>query len=490
MPASEKRWSKKDKPNVVVFLTDQQRWDTSSLHGNPMDLMPNFERIARRGTHFSKCFTCQPVCGPARSSIQTGLYPTETRVYRNGPQLPEDIPTLAKYFNAAGYHTGYIGKWHLGGTRFSPMRNEQEPVPEARRGGYTDWLGADLLEFCSDAYDTVLYNESNEPVHLPGYRVDALTDAAVRWIDKRSRDQQQQQHQPFFLFLSFLEPHHQNTSDSFPAPDGYEEKYADCWVPPDLRELGGSSAYQLPGYYGMVKRLDECLGRVLDALKSLELEDDTIVLFTSDHGCHFKTRNAEYKRSCHESSIRIPAAAQGPGFDGGGEVSSLVSIADLAPSLMEAAGIPQDLLERKMAMQGSSVMPLVRGDGKREPWEDTVFIQISESQVGRAVRTQRWKYGVTAPDKDPHADACSKRYEEEFLYDLKHDPYELVNLIGMDVYRPAADRLKEALKAWLIEIESIDAEITDAPVRETPGQRVITDADLPMNAVEWSGRNG
>ncbi|WJH35460.1 sulfatase-like hydrolase/transferase [Paenibacillus sp. CC-CFT747] len=139
--------------------------------------------------------------------------------------------------------------------------------------------------------------------------MDALTDAAIRYIDERKED-------PFFLFISYLEPHHQNHLDDYPPPDGYRELFTGGWVPPDLASLSGTAHQHLGGYYGMVKRIDEALGRLLDALKSLKLDRNTIVLFTSDHGCHFKTRNKEYKRSAHESSIRIPTAVCGPGFEG------------------------------------------------------------------------------------------------------------------------------------------------------------------------------
>ncbi len=165
-----------ERPNVVVFFTDQQRWDTTGLHGNPLDLTPNLDRLARAGTHVAHSFTCQPVCAPARSSLQTGLYATATGVWRNGIPLPPDLPTLAQHFGAAGYATGYIGKWHLAA---------EEPVTAPRRGGYDYWLASNALEFTSDAYDTVLYDGDNQPVKLPGYRVDALTDAAIRFIDDR-----------------------------------------------------------------------------------------------------------------------------------------------------------------------------------------------------------------------------------------------------------------------------------------------------------------
>ena len=282
-----------EKPNVIVFFTDQQRWDSTGVHGNPLDLTPNFDRMARQGTHLHTTVTCQPVCGPARSCLQTGMYATTTGCFRNAIPLPQDARTLAHFFGEGGYDTGYIGKWHLAD------RGVAGPVPEANRGGYQSWLASNALEFTSDAYDTVMYDNEGAAVKLPGYRVDALTDAAIRYVD----DHQQN---PFFLFLSYIEPHHQNHIDDYPPPDGYRERYAGRWTPPDLLALGGSSQQHLGGYWGMIKRLDEALGRLLDALKSLGLDENTIVLYTTDHGCHFKTRNDEYKRSCHEA-VGAPA---------------------------------------------------------------------------------------------------------------------------------------------------------------------------------------
>ena len=239
------------RPNVIVFFTDQQRWDSTGVHGNPLDLTPNFDRLAAEGTHLYNAFTPQPVCGPARACLQTGLYATQTGCYTNGIPLPQDAFTLARAFGQAGYRTGYIGKWHL-------SRGEDEgPVPQEYRGGYMDWLAANMLEFTSDAYQTTLYDEEGRAVHLPGYRVDALTDAAIRYIDQhQSATFRSPQAAPFFLFLSFLEPHFQNHRDDYPAPTGYAERYTGRWTPPDLQALCGGTAYQhLPGYWGMVKDL-------------------------------------------------------------------------------------------------------------------------------------------------------------------------------------------------------------------------------------------
>lgn len=431
------------RPNVIVFFTDQQRWDTTGVHGNPLGLTPNFDRMAQRGTDVHYAFTCQPVCGPARSCLQTGMYATNTGVFRNGPTLRPDDATLAKCFSAAGYATGYIGKWHLA---------SQDPVPADQRGGYDYWLASNLLEFTSDAYDTVMYDNDGKPVKLPGYRVDAVTDAAIRYVDVH-------QEEPFFLFLSYIEPHHQNHTDDYPPPDGYRIPYTDAWTPPDLTALGGSSAQHLGGYYGMVKRLDEALGRLLDALRSLDLLENTVILYTTDHGCHFKTRNSEYKRSCHESSIRLPTAIQGPGFSGGGRLNQLVSLVDLPPTLLDAAGLPVP-----ESMEGRSILPLVQR--KADAWPQEVFVQISESQVGRAIRTKRWKYGVDAPDKHGGRDTGSERYVEQYLYDLDADPYELQNLVGIDAYRDVADHLRERLIARMVEAGEAAPVIEAAPSRD------------------------
>jgi arylsulfatase A-like enzyme len=444
---------KSDAPNVIVFLTDQQRWDTTGVHGNPLRLTPNFDRMAQRGTHIYNSLTCQPLCAPARASLQTGLYAKNTGVFRNGIGLPPTARTLAHCFRDAGYVTGYIGKWHLA---------TEEPVPEHQRGGYEYWLGANLLEFTSDSYRTIVYNNKSEPVRLPGYRVDALADAAIRYIDAHQDDQ-------FFLFVSFLEPHHQNHLDDYPPPDGYREQYTEKWIPPDLSALGGSTHQHLAGYYGMVKRLDEALGRLLDALKSLDLTNNTILLFTSDHGCHFKTRNAEYKRSCHESSIRVPTAIQGPGFDGGGQVRELVSTVDLPSTLLDAAGLPVP-----EEMQGHSILPLLQGE--ETEWPNEAFVQISESQVGRAVRTHRWKYSVTAPDGDGLQDSGSDHYVEEFLYDLQADPYELTNLIGLESHEEITAALRRHLIQRMIQAGEETPTITPAPRRDKGERYVPADA--------------
>ncbi|MEO3868561.1 sulfatase-like hydrolase/transferase [Nonomuraea sp. B12E4] len=440
------------RPNVIVVFTDQQRWDTVG------PLTPNLDRMARHGTQATVAITPQPVCAPARAALQTGRYPTTTGVHRNGRPLPATERTLAHHFDAAGYATGYIGKWHLADT---------EPVPAEQRGGYRSWLAANALEHTSDAYRTIVYDEANDPVLLPGYRSDALLDAAVRFVADHHDE-------PFYLFVSLLEPHHQNEVDDYPAPDGYEERYQGTWMPPDLATLGGTAHQHMGGYLGQVKRLDEGLGRLLDALRSLDLLDDTIVAYTSDHGNHFKTRNGEYKRSCHDASLRVPLALRGPGFDGGGAISRPVSTIDLPPTLLEAAGLPVP-----EEMQGRSFLPLVRDS--RADWPEEVFFQVSESEVGRGIRTSRWKYYAVAEDAHPWDDPAAPRYREQALYDLEHDPYELVNLAGFPSHAGVAAGLRERLLRRIVAAGEAEPAIDPAAERSSRAQ-AMTDPEVRLRA--------
>ncbi|WP_328908249.1 sulfatase-like hydrolase/transferase [Streptomyces sp. NBC_00234] len=465
-------------PQVIVVLTDQQRWDTAGVHGNPAGVTPEFDRIAREGTLFEQAVTSNPVCAPARSALQTGRFPTAAGVFRNGLPLPQDVPTLAGEFARAGYATGYIGKWHLAGED-----GPDGPVPPGRRGGYEKWLASDRLEFTSDAYRTVVYDEEGEPVRLPGYRSDALFDAAIRFVaDHHDR--------PYLLFLSLLEPHHQNPTDDYPAPAGYRERYEGTWLPPDLAALApgapqGGAHRHLAGYLGQIKRVDEGVGRLRDALRSLGTAENTVLAWTADHGSHFRTRNSEYKRSAHEASVRVPLALTGPGFTGGGLVRQPVGTVDLMPTLLTAAGIAVP-----DGVQGRSLLPLT-GGGRDPGRPGSAFVQISEDRVGRAVRTSRWKYAVEAPGADAWNDPDADRYTETELYDLAADPYELDNLAGLASHREVADGLRLELLDWLQRVENVKPRIERAAPRP-PGQRRAESfpAETPWEGVPFGHRAG
>jgi arylsulfatase A-like enzyme len=393
-----------------------------------MDLTPNLDRVAANGIRFEHAFTSQPVCSPARSTLQTGKYPTTTGVIRNGPTLKPDEVTLAHLFKRHGYQTGYIGKWHLGGTGAGP-------VPLAGRGGYDEWwTAADMLERTSTPFEGYVWDANNHKVPFNKYRPDALTDLAVDFIrEKKSR--------PFFLFLSQLEPHHDIQVNAHVAPPGYAERYRDTfWAPSDLTPYPGDWKSQLPHYYGSIARLDESFGRILRELKDQGGDKNTIVVFTSDHGSHFRTRNTEYKRSCHEGSIRIPLVFSGPGFEPGRVVDRLVSLVDVPPTILAAAGI-----QAPRPMQGKSLMDLARG--REAGWRNEIFVQMRTEALQRAIRTDRYKYCIFDPNSRDQSAPHSQDYVERYLYDLRSDPHEHVNLIGRPQYRKIADELGQRLIA-------------------------------------------
>lgn len=436
------------KPNVIVFFTDQQRFDTTGVHGNPLGLTPNFDRMARCGTHFANTFSPQPVCLPCRAVLQTGQYASKLGIYDNSGGMAAETETIGSRFKAAGYQTAYIGKWHIWKT---DSHGVDDRVPEEYRRGYDYWLGANTVELHTDAYYSTLYDGDGNEVFLPGYRADAYADAAIRYIaDNRDKEE------PFFMFLSFIEPHHQNTRDDYPAPTGYEEKYIDAWTPPDLKALTGSAPRHLPGYYGMIKRLDESLGRIQDALRSMHLLDNTIIVFTADHGCHFKTRNAEYKRSCHDASIRVPMAVTGPGFDGGHRIENPVSLIDLPSTLLDACQLPIP-----QSMQGRSMMPLVRQEETN--WPEEAYVEATNSgYMERCVRTRRWLYGIrrTVKGIDP---SDGWQFDTAYLYDQKADPWQLQNLIGIPEMGEAADVLQKRLVKRMLDAGEPEPEILPAP---------------------------
>ena len=198
-----------------------------------------------------------------------------------------------------------------------------------------------------------------------------MTDRAKRFLRSAKT--------PFFITLSYLEVHHQNDSDTFDPPKEFAHRYPNPFIPPDLRPLPGSWPSQLSDYFACVAKMDETVGEIRNTLRETGLDKNTIVVFLSDHACHFKTRNTEYKRSPHDSSIHIPLVIAGPGFNRSMQISELVSQVDLMPTLLEAAGIAIP-----PSVQGHSLLPLL--DRKTDHWRNEVYFEMSEFVTGRGLR--------------------------------------------------------------------------------------------------------
>jgi arylsulfatase A-like enzyme len=428
------------RPNIILYLSDQFRWDFLGANGlNPSTRTPNLDAMAGRCKNFTQAITNQPVCGPARSVLMTSRYATETGVWHNDLPLDEKLPTVAGELRKAGYTANLIGKWHL-----APSKAEEGGGPgfvaPKYRGGFLDlWEGANLLEHATHPYEGTIYNGAGEAIsYKDQYRVDFLTDRAEKFL-------RQKHEKPFFLFISQLEPHQQNDMFRVVGPKGSAEKFANSYVPPDLRALPGNWQAQLPDYYGAIESIDASVGRVRKVLEEEKLADNTIFIFMSDHGCHFMTRNKEYKRSTHNSSIRTPLLIDGPGFTGAQKIDELVSIIDYAPTILDMAGVAT-----AAGMRGKSLVPLVHDQKAREAWPNKKLIQISETMTGRAIRTPEWTYCV-ADVNEKTKQASSGNYREYQMYDQRSDPAELVNLAGRQEYVAQATKLREELKQLIIE---------------------------------------
>ncbi len=412
------------KPNIIFYFSDQQRADTAGCYGQKLPVTPNLDSVAKEGTLFENAFTCQPVCGPMRACLQSGVYATQIGCYRNDIALPTDTKGIAHYLKEAGYDTAYIGKWHLASD--SEHRLATKATPKERRGGYDYWRAADVLEFTSHGYNGYVFDENGNKLDFKGYRADRINDYAIEYV-KKSHDK------PFFMFVSHLEPHHQNDHLRFESPKGLKNSFKNYDVPGDLKGTLGDWRLQMPSYLACCNRVDYNFGKLIQTLKDEGIYDNTVIIYTSDHGCHFRTRNAEYKRSCHEASIKVPLVITGGGFTSGGKVSDLVSLIDLPATVLDIAGaeIPEHFMGKSLA------------DKKGH---ESVFIQISESQIGRAVRTDRWKYSVSAKNRDS---AFADSYTEDCLYDLQNDPYEKNNLISDPSLAQTRKELREILLEYM-----------------------------------------
>lgn len=458
------------KPNVLMICADQFRADfVGANHENPSVKTPNIDKLARRGTNFRQCMTNQPLCSPSRASFLTSRYATETDVWTLGPELNHSLPTVATVFGKNGYSTNFMGKWHVSQINLPNRKRQLGWIPPGpSRGGFDDlWEGANVLELVSHPYQGNYWADNGENIgYKDEYRVDFITNRAVNFIE-------QKHDKPWLLFVSQLEPHQQNDIDAFVPPRRYADEfswlvyrdllsaeqqksldadfhpphpaYADPYIPEDLRHLPGNWRSRINGYYGCVQAIDDCVGSLVAALERTNQLANTIIVFFSDHGCTFRTRLGEYKRSPHESSLRVPFVIAGPGFDRSAVVDEVVSLLDMTPTLLDGAGI-----EPPASMRGKSLKPLANDAQAREQWDSTAYFQISQSICGRGIRNRDWCYCAFDPTARNGNLEYGNPYQDFALYSISGDPAELVNLVGRAEYRHTADELREELEQRIV----------------------------------------
>lgn len=450
------------KPNILFYFSDQQRHDTCGCYGQELPITPHLDGLAAEGVQFEYAFSPQPVCGPCRSIFQTGLYATQTGCFRNSKALPKDVKTVANYLEEAGYETAYVGKWHLasdGEMEQTPTQDYQKrAIPLELRGGYSGyWRVSDVLEFTSDGYGGYLFDEHMNRLDFSGYRADCMADYALEFLDAYDAEK------PFFMTVSQIEPHHQNDAHHYQGPKGSKEKYKSFTLPKDLEALGGGDALEeYPDYLGACERVDANLGRLIEKLKEKGLYENTYIIFTSDHGSHFRTRNQDahlngyddYKRTSHDAALRVPLVIRGRSYVGGNVVTQLVSTGSLPKTILSMAGI-----EVGDAMIGEDLATVKESSVLDRPNE--IYAQISESRVGRAIRTDRYLYAVYAPGRDGGLFADSDYYVDDCMYDMLYDPYQLTNIVDDSAYLHVKMELREKLKIWIRNAEQKDVILKD-----------------------------
>ncbi|HET9099760.1 MAG TPA: sulfatase-like hydrolase/transferase [Acidobacteriaceae bacterium] len=468
------------RPNVLMICADQFRADfIGASHKNPSVKTPHLDALAARGVNFRQCISNQPLCSPSRASFLTSRYATETAVWKLGPELDHSLPTVATEFGKSGYTTNFMGKWHVSQTDLNDGRKQMGWIPPGpSRGGFDDlWEGANVLELVSHPYEGNYWDSAGNNVGYKGeYRVDFIANRGVDFIERKHD-------KPWLLFLSQLEPHHQNDIDAFVPPRRYADDfswllyrsqldaqqqnevdalyrpgstdYADPYIPEDLRNLPGNWRSRIPGYYGCVQAIDDCVGSLVAALKRTGQLDNTIIVFFSDHGCTFRTRLGEYKRSPHDSSIHVPLVIAGPGFDQSAAIDEVVSLLDLTPTLLDGAGIPPPA-----SMRGRPLKALAQDVRARTAWDSTAYFQISQSICGRGIRTRDWCYCVFDPAVAEGDAEYGNHYQDFALYSIAGDPAEMVNLIGRPEYRQVADRLRKELQERIVAAGEPETTIT------------------------------
>lgn len=409
------------KPNLLFVLTDQMRAQDMGCAGNSDIRTPNIDGLAEEGVRFTTAVSSCPVCTPYRACLLTGRYPLTTGMFMNDLLLPLDEATIAKALRDAGYRTGYIGKWHLdGGERsaFTP--------PGERRQGFEFWM----TNNCTHSYlDTFWYHDDPEPIRQPGrYAPDYETDVAVGFLRDCARDDQ-----PFFLLVSWAPPHSPcqvllEPYLSMYSPDGIAPREN---IDPEIADM-----QEIAHYYGQISALDSCLGRLLSALKENDLDEDTIIVFTSDHGDMLGSQGVRRKQWPWDESALAPLLFRWPSrIPGRQVVDAPIGTVDLMPTLLSMMGVPTP-----SAVEGADLSHLALG--QEGPAPSSAFMAIvapfSEQQVmeWRAIRTPQHLY--------------ARNLEGPWLlYDSEADPFQRRNLIDDPAHRDLAQHLDQELQEWL-----------------------------------------
>jgi choline-sulfatase len=433
-------------PNILLIFTDQQRADTIHAAGNPIIKTPHLDRLVREGVLFNSAYTPSPVCVSARCSLIYGLYPHNTGCFDNGYPMPNDKPSLMDLLSKEGYRTHGIGKMHFSpdpqALRGFQTREHQEELRGRVEGDdYLKFLHANGFEHVYDPFGQrgEMYYIP-QPAQMPAklHSTNWVGDRAVEFI--RSADRSR----PFFLWASFIHPH-----PPFSPPTPWNKLYRAALMPLPKRPADCETLhtymnryqnrykYRDSGidnnllrvmkayYYACISFIDFQIGRMLEALEKTGRLEDTLIIFTSDHGEFLGDYNCFGKRSMLDAAARIPMIVRYPErFDSGRICDTPVSLVDVMPTMLAAAGI--DL--RDYRLDGLDLAEAVGYDDR------TVYSQYQHGPLGVYMAVnRRWKYFYSAPDR------------REFLFDRIHDPEETRNRAGLSLCRRELEEMRKGI---------------------------------------------
>ncbi|MDB4749702.1 sulfatase-like hydrolase/transferase [Rubripirellula sp.] len=428
---------KAGRPNVIVVLADDLGFGDVGCYGNDSILTPRIDRFATEGLRLTSCYAAHPNCSPSRAGLMTGRTPFRLGIYNWIPMfspmhVKESELTIATLLRNAGYETCHVGKWHLNGRFNLPGQ------PQPNDHGFDHWFATQNNALPNHRNPENFVRNGKDVGLLPGYSAEIVADEAIQWLSDR-RDPAM----PFFLFACFHEPH---------EPIASAAKYQQLYPHED-------PAYS--AHHGNISQLDAGFGRLLDALKKLDLQDDTVVIFTSDNGPAITAIHPhgsagglrDKKGTVYEGGIRVPGMVRWPGkIKAGTESDVPISALDLLPTLCDIGEAP---LPNERELDGASLMPLLKGEPLKR--KKPLYWQFNRAKGAAkvAVREGKWKLlaSITEPGPATGADLTrgemqgikNARLKDFELYDLHADPQESVDRSGLEPV--VLNRLKKQMQA-------------------------------------------
>ena len=414
------------KPNILFIMVDDLGFGDLSSHGAQDMSTPHIDGLMAAGVRFDNAYSNCPVCSPTRASFLTGRYPDMVgvpgviRTYRrdNWGNLDTEVPTIADTFGSAGYHTALIGKWHLG------LGGDAVPT----RSGFDffhGWLGDMMDDYYKHKRHGVPYMRKGDELIKPeGHATDLFTDWSIDYLKSRAAKRDE----PFFLFLSYNAPH----TPIQPPADWFQK----------VKQREGGITDQRARLVALIEHMDDGIGKVIATLKELSLDENTLIVFTSDNGGQVNVggtngANRGGKQEMWEGGIRVPTCVVWPGkTEAGRRLDSVCMTMDWLPTLADAAGV-----EAPPGLDGLSVLPDILGTGEVDPERILIWVRREGNRKygGRAyyaIRRGKWKLLQNTP------------YEPMRLFDLAADPMEETPVTDQPkIFNGLGDLLREHINA-------------------------------------------